>query len=76
MLSIVETIIKEHYSKLESYLTKRRSVECYAYVFDRLVNYKDSGERIEAYCKVAQDFIKEPNQNKLIMLRTLFDNLS
>lgn len=72
MLAIVESILEEHYNKLDSYITKRRSVECYAYVFDRLITYKDITERIEAYCKVAEDFITEPNQNKLIMLRSLF----
>lgn len=43
MLEIVEVIITKHYYKFESYLTKRRSVECYTYVFDRLVTYKDVG---------------------------------
>jgi hypothetical protein len=76
MLGVVEAILREHYNKFESYLTKRRAVECYAYVFDRLVTYKDLGDRIEAYAKVAQEFIEEPSQNRIIMLRTLFENLS
>lgn len=76
LLVIVENIIQDHYNKFESYLVKRRSVECYAYVFDRLVTYKDITERINSYSKVAEDFIKDPSLNKLIMLRNLFENLS
>lgn len=76
MLSIAEKILAEHYNRFESYIIKRRSIECYSYIFERLITYKDLNERIEAYTKVAGDFLKEPGQNKLIMLKTLFDNLS
>lgn len=76
MLKVVEDIISQHYSKFETYITRRRSVECYAYVFDRSITYKEVNDRIDAYTKIASDFIGEASQNKLIILRTLFENLS
>jgi hypothetical protein len=72
MLLIVEMIITQNYSKFESYLTRRRAVECYAYVFEKQIIYKDVELRLNAYTQVAAQFLADPSENRLIMLKSLF----
>lgn len=42
MISIIQDIIIKYYNLMESYLTRRRAIECYGYIFERLLTYKDS----------------------------------
>jgi len=76
LLNIVEIIVNTIYDKFESYITKRKCLECYAYVFERLIIYKDMEERVESYVNAAVSFINDPSLNKLVIVKTLFDNLS
>jgi hypothetical protein len=53
MITIVEQVLNLHYSKFHTYLTRRRAVECYAYIFEKLIIYKDMDSRIDSYKRVA-----------------------
>lgn len=33
MIAVVEDILNRHYTAFATYLTRRRAVECYAYIF-------------------------------------------
>jgi hypothetical protein len=61
MIAIVEEILNLHYSKFTTYLTRRRAVECYAYIFEKLIIYKDMSDRILPYKKVADQFLEDPS---------------
>jgi hypothetical protein len=49
MIAVVEEVLNRHYAAFGTYLTRRRAVECYAYIFEKLVVYKDVPDRITAY---------------------------
>ncbi len=61
MISTVEEILNVYYSKFSTYLTRRRAVECYAYIFEKLIIYKDMSDRISSYKKVAEHFLESPS---------------
>lgn len=76
MIEIVKNILDAYYHKFSGYFTKRRAVECYAYIFDRIASYKTLDDKIIAYKGLASQFLEDPCENKLIMLKTLFYTLT
>jgi hypothetical protein len=54
---------------MDTYLTRKRSIECYGYIFDKLLIYKDSEERLSAYLNVVKVFLKNPSEIKLLMTK-------
>jgi hypothetical protein len=76
MIAVVEEVLNKHYATFATYLTRRRAIECYAYIFEKLVIYKDMPDRILAYQRAAQQFLDNPCESSLIMFKTLFNNLT
>ncbi len=76
MIETIEKILAVYYSTFTNHLIKRRGSECYAYIFEKITAFKDMEERLVAYKNVAQQFLTEPTESRLIMLKSLYKNIS
>lgn len=76
MIETIENVLAAYYSTFSNHLIKRRGSECYAYIFEKITVFKDMDDRLTAYKSVAQQFLNEPTESRLIMLKSLYKNIS